>query len=206
MNIRKLAASAMIAVLLILSITSVHAGNYSTRQLFITDFSVGTFNGIESGIFYGAMYDSDDHFSPVMLTLYDGSAITYEDMLSYNTYITGTFELDENGYDTDIVKIYSEEYNKYFTFAWRYMDDGSLYTVSEVYQSNTSDVYYAKLNGEWVQVFGYVENGTAYILREANPLGNAGYILQHGAIIRYAATEKEETPVQHSVFVPIAQS
>lgn len=199
MNIRKLAALLAI-VIAALSVVNVKASTPNTivRSMLIVDF--------DKGQFYGAMYDSDDHWTPIALTLYDESATTFEDMITtdQDNYITATFELDESGYDNHIAHVYSVEYENTFEYAWRVLDDSDIGTISEV---RTYDhMLQGKLNGDVVQFFGYVDNGAAYVLREARPnnctVACRGYILQHGNVVQYAATNGEDYTYM-PVFIPI---
>lgn len=193
MNIRKIAAIIAVGIA-VMSVVNVKASAPATivHTMMLADF--------ESGQFYGAMYDSEDHWTPIALTLYDESATTFEDMLSSDgsEYITGTFELNDRGYDAHIVSIYSTEYAQVLEFAWRVLDDSDIGTIANVVHLST--VYSGTLNGESVEFYGFVTNDSAYVLRDAST-GYHGYVLQHGNIVEYAVTT-----TNYGIFVPIVRN
>jgi hypothetical protein len=187
--------TAIMTILIALTVSNAHAATYDKKvqKIFVADY--------RNNVWYAAMLSEDgDSYTPIMLTANDEE--NQEDMLSaYGTVYTGTFELDESGYN-GLVTIHSTEYHKDILFAWRsYANDNDLVEITNV--KDNGSFYTGDLNGKEHQFDGIVTDGTAYLLRSANAYSvyGSGWIVQNGMLIRSASTNDD--PPMHKVYLPV---
>lgn len=199
---RKFSAAILFILIALTVVSNVSADEYDSvvHRVFIADFNHGQF--------YGAMQSLDgDYYTSIALTLYDENVQTFEDMITpdQDGYITATFEIDDYGYN-QIAHIYSEEYETTFTYAVRHIDESNLIDVYDVKPSTDNSFFYGTFNGIVYQMFGFVTEGSAHLLRNADPysVNGSGWIVQSGNLIRIAATlsEENETP-RYTISIPM---
>lgn len=138
-----------------------------------------------------AVQDNKGFYNAGALTM-DGMK---EDMISFGV-ITGTLHLDNS-----TITLYSAEYSQDLTFTFRAFEDDNTVSIDNA-QYNGS-FYTGTINGTAHQFFSEITNDSAYMLRNADPNGKNGYIVQHGTLIITAAYATDNGAM---LFIPIASN
>jgi len=185
-------------IALFASFNHVNAATTSAK-IFVADYDKDT------GVFYGAYYDSDDHYTAVKFWLQSTNIISSSANIltdSYGFMITNTFSIDKAVFTTN-----HHRYN------WSYMDNTDIYTLSGVTDHNgfmDGFIDGNELTHAYMQTTGIIHNGQIAILKYADPnatIDAHGWMLQNGNLFQYAAgSTDEENPNQtkpHTVYVPI---